>query len=202
MVQTKFEKEVEFFLLWCAQQGVARPNEYPDLLANFKEPKRNKMQAFMEYVIETGMLTPFAHVDYGEAFEVLQNCLEYTQAHGGVHVTKVQVGRSWKVGTINLTKTQLHNSFEDPHTDGTQSRCSRYTWYVAAGKNRYKIYDLCSADGTFEDIDQCTWHVSAFQKSTRNKIEKDIDNIMSYSLDYVKEDRVNDIASCIEKMSI
>lgn len=186
MVQTKFQKDAEFFLSWCVEQGVGEVDLYPNLLANFKEPTRHKMNAFIRYALEVGFLHFLDGVNFDEGIDDMSECFNYSLEHGKVYPLDVpeEKCKSWNVGTINLTKELLNKAFIKQH--------GWDTWYMAAGKNKYKIDN---------DAQNGTLHVCALQKSTPKTVEKDIHNIISYCCD-LQDDTVESIASSLIKLSI
>lgn len=174
MTSKFFSKDVPTFRDWANKNGWSFEYNEDDLRANFVEPKKNKMHGLVTYLSNNNILPEVDVAALCEKFE-------YSKKYGCVtllpSVDQVLEVESFYLDTLELTTAQLVAAFQQPTETGTETSKHRFEWQLVVGENMYSIYDWKNEDGTFDDFENCTWHIAGLQKS---KSAKDIANIVNY----------------------
>lgn len=172
----KFAKDLEKFFEWAkdeeyvissAKDGVSREWSIK-LMANFEEPGRNKLEAYIRELQKTYVILDTKTKQEVEDYKVLAK--EYKDSGSkrkraeSESETEVQVcneidtSETFYVDTLDISTEKLIEKFGEPIKTGEEGDEHSFEWKLKVRDNVYTIYDWNEKDTPLRDK---TWHLGS-----------------------------------------
>jgi hypothetical protein len=174
----KFAKELEKFFEWAkdeeyvissAKDGVSREWSIK-LMANFEEPGRNKLEAYIRELQKTYVILDSKTKQEVEDYKILAK--EYkdsgskrkrveseSESETDVQVcNEIDTSETFYVDTLDISTDMLIKKFGEPVRTGEESDEHSFEWKLKVRDNVYTIYDWNEKDKPLSDK---TWHLGS-----------------------------------------